>query len=30
MDELQFAIGEIENEWGEGYRFVPVRTDPRR
>lgn len=30
MEELQFSIGEIENEWGEGYRFVPVRTDPRR
>lgn len=30
MEELQYSIGQIENEWGEGYRFVPVRTDPRR
>ncbi|MBX3000042.1 MAG: winged helix-turn-helix domain-containing protein [Caldilineaceae bacterium] len=30
MEALQLSIGEIENEWGEGYRFVPVRTEPRR
>jgi hypothetical protein len=30
MEELHYSIGQIENEWGEGYRFVPVRTDPGR
>ncbi len=24
LDTLQRPIGEIENEWGEGYRFIPV------
>jgi hypothetical protein len=27
LDELQLSIGQIENEWGEGYRFVPVRSE---
>jgi DNA-binding winged helix-turn-helix (wHTH) protein len=25
LDELQLPIGQIENEWGQGYRFVPIR-----
>ena len=24
LDTLQLPIGEIENEWGEGYRFIPL------
>jgi hypothetical protein len=24
LDELKLPIGQIENEWGQGYRFIPV------
>lgn len=30
LDELQLPVGQIENEWGEGYRFVPLSSEPPR